>query len=248
MTNAEFAAAVLNPDLAVPTGLVDAKGRPAGKRFSVYRNNVASSLTRVLESGFPAVRKLVGDAFFAAMAGEFLRMHPPQSRMMMLYGSQFPGFLANFPPVAHLGYLPDVARLELALRQSYHAADSRGIAAERLAAVAPDGFSRIRLRLSPALFVLQSPWPVLSIWRANTDAAAPVPAMRAEDIVILRPGFDPLPHLLPIGGAAFVMALQAGETLAEAIEQCSAKPAGLNGLIKLLLDGQAIIDIEGTIE
>ncbi len=248
MTNAEFAAAVLNPELAVPTGLVDANGRPAGKRFAVYRNNVASSLTRVLESGFPVVRKLVGDAFFAAMVGEFLRMHPPQSRLMMLYGSQLPSFLANFPPVAHLGYLPDVARLELALRQSYHAADSRGIAAERLAAIAPDGFSRIKLRLSPALFVLQSPWPVLSIWRANTDATAASPAMRAEDVVILRPGFDPLLHLLPVGGAVFLLALQAGETLAEAIERCSTKPADLNGLITLLLDGQGIIDIEGAIE
>jgi Putative DNA-binding domain len=248
MTDAEFAAAVLDPEMAVPIGLVDAKGRPAGKRFDVYRNNVASSLTRVLESGFPVVRKLVGDTFFAAMAAEFLRLHPPKSRMMMLYGSQFPDFLTSFQPVAHLGYLPDVARLELALRQSYHAADSQGIAAERLAAITPDSYSRIKLALSPSLFVLQSLWPVLSIWRANTDAAAPAPEMRAEDIVVLRPGYDPLPNLLPIDGASFVLDLQAGETLAEAIERCSVAPADLNALIKLLLDGQAIIDIEDITE
>ena len=70
------------------------------------------------------MRKLVGDEFFAAMAGVFLRAHPPRSRMLMLYGDGLPAFLAEFPPVAQLGYLPDVARLEQAMRESYHAADS----------------------------------------------------------------------------------------------------------------------------
>ena len=81
-----FARALLDPEAEVPWGLTDPEGRPAPKRFSVYRNNVASSLTRALEAAFPTVRKLVGDEFFAAMAGVFLRAHPPQSRMLMLYG------------------------------------------------------------------------------------------------------------------------------------------------------------------
>ena len=246
MTDADFATAVLNPGLPVPGNLVDGRGRPAGKRFDVYRNNVASGLTRVLEAGFPVVRKLVGEPFFAAMAAEFLRAHPPQSRMMMLYGRQFPRFLATFPPVAHLGYLPDVAGVELALRQSYHAADSQGIGAEHLVAVDPRDYCRVRLSLAPAVFVLHSAWPILSVWRANTDADAPAPVMRAEDLVILRPGYDPQPHLLPPGGAAFLMALQAGETLEQAINQCGASADDLKVLITLLFAGQAITAITET--
>ena len=61
MTQAAFAHALLNPEAAIPPGIVDPQGRPAPKRFSVYRNNVASSLTRAREAAFPTVRKLVGD-------------------------------------------------------------------------------------------------------------------------------------------------------------------------------------------
>lgn len=214
MSQRDFVAALLDPALPVPAGLVDPAGRPALRRFDVYRNNVAGGLTRALEAGFPAVRKLVGEAFFAAMAGVFLRAHPPASRILMLYGAEFPDFLAGFPPVAHLGYLPDVARLEQALRESYHAADHEpadlsGLTAERLL--------RCRLRLAPSLRVLRSDWPVLGIWAAQMRDGPP-PRMQAEEVAVLRPSFDPEPCLLPPGGAAFLAALSGGARLSDAID------------------------------
>jgi hypothetical protein len=55
------------------------------------------------------IHKLVGDAFFRAMAGVFLRAHPPGDPRLQLWGAKFPGFLARFDRVAHLPYLPDIA-------------------------------------------------------------------------------------------------------------------------------------------
>ena len=133
MKQSAFAQALLDPDAAVPEGVVGPDGRPDAKRFAVYRNNVASSLTRALEAAFPVVQKLVGTEFFGAMAQIYLRAHPPLDRRLMLYGQSFPAFLEGFPPVAQLGYLPDVARLEQAMRESYHAADSMPIAPDALA-------------------------------------------------------------------------------------------------------------------
>ncbi len=242
MSQSAFTAALLDPDLEVPAGLIDAKGLPAGRRFSVYRNNVVNSLTEGLEQGFPVLQKLLGAEYFRAMAGVFLRANPPRSRLMMFYGEQLPVFLADFPPLAHLPYLADVARLELALREAYHAADASPLGADVLGALGPEAFLAARFTLAPALRVIKSDYPVWSIWRANTQAGAPAPKMRPETALILRPEYDPVPHLLPKGGAAFVSALQSGETVGEAMDNAG-EGFDLNATLGLLIAGGALTGI-----
>ncbi len=238
---AAFQAALLDPDAAIPDGLVDPFKRPAGRRFSVYRNNVTASLTRALEDGFPILRKIVGPEFFAAMALVFLRQHPPRSRVLMLYGADMPAFLQTFPPVAHMGYLPDIARLELALRHAYHAADAQPLTAEALATLSPAAFVAARLRLAPAVRVITSRWPIYDIWRANTNETAPSPVMAAQSVVILRPEFDPAPHLLPEGGDRFLAALAAGKPVEEAVDD--AGPAhDLARTLALMINGGGFLD------
>jgi hypothetical protein len=242
MKEAAFTQALLDPDLAVPTGLIDAAGRPAGRRFSVYRNNVAGSLIEALEQGFPVLQKLLGETYFKALAGAFLRQHPPRSRLMMFYGAEMPNFLADFPPLANLPYLPDVARLEFALREAYHAADAAPIAAETLAALAPERFMAARLHLAPALRWVASEYPVWSIWQANTIGGA-APQMRPEAALVLRPGFDAEPHLLPPQGADFIAALHAGNTVGQALEQAG-EHFDITALLGLLIQGGAITGLD----
>lgn len=241
MNQALFAEALLDPEAAVPAGLVDPEGRPAPRRFAVYRNNVAGSLTRALEAGFPTVRALVGDEFFGAMALVYLRAHPPRSRMLMLYGADFPEFLATFPPVGHLGYLPDVARLELALRDSYHAADSAPLPEAAFKRLVASDIAGLRLVLAPSLRLLRSDWPVVSIWAAHHESG-PTPRPGAEDALILRPEFDPRPHRLPVGGAPFVANLLAGQTLGESLDAAEGQ-VDLATLLGLLISGRAIIGV-----
>jgi len=241
MIEAAFRDALLNPDVPAPSGLVDPAGRAADRRFAVYRNNVAMSLQNALAQAFPLLRQLVGETFFAAMAAEFRRAHLPSSRLVWQYGEQMPNFLQAFPPVAHLPYLPDVARLEIALRNSYHAADCTPLPAETLSAIPPDRLLSARLRLAPALQVLPSRWPVFGIWQAHA-AGAPAPAMEPQDVVVLRPAFDPAPVLLPPGGAAFIGALIAGQTVAAAMD-AAGPDHPLPMTLTLLLTGGAISEI-----
>ena len=230
---ASFRTALMDPAASAPAELTDPWGRPAGRRFSVYRNNVAVSLTEALEATFPVLRALVGAEFFTAMAGIFLRAHPPASPVLAAYGDAMPGFLESFAPVAELPYLPDVARLELALCASYHAADAAPLPADRLAGVDPLGFLSARLTLAPALRLIASDWPIVSIWRANAEDG-PAPAMTPETALITRPGFDPRIHLLPAGADIFIAALNAGQPLGAAAE---AAPDGfdLGAALGLLL-------------
>lgn len=240
---AEFTRALLTPGAPAPAGLIDPQGRPAPIRFDVYRNNVSLSLTRVLEAGFPATRSLVGDGFFAAMAGEFARAHPPKTRMMMLYGAEFAAFIAQFPPAQALGYLPDVARLEQAIRQSYHAADAAPIDAAIFALMPEAKLLALRFVFAPSVQILVSQWPIYAIWAANMRGG-PQPVMQAQSAIVLRPVFDPEPALLPDFADQVILALMAGAHLGDALG-AALGPLDLPKLLKLLLSGGAIVGVLG---
>ncbi len=240
-----FRMALLDPNLPAPAGLGDGRGGPVGRRFDVYRNNVASSLIDALEVGFPAVRKLVGPRNFRAIAGEFVRAHPPQAPMIALYGAALPGFLAGFPPLAHLGYLPDVARLEQALRGSYHAEDMSVVDPAMLQDIAPTALISARISLAPALRLIRSPWPVHGIWAYNMQEGAPQPSAAAEDVIVTRPAFDPVMAVAGPGGGAFVAGLAGGQTVGAAHDAALAEAPefDLPALLLLLIGGSAIQNI-----
>lgn len=216
MSEAGFTAGLLDPDRPASEGLSGPGGGPAGKRFDVYRNNVAVGLTEALETAFPVIRKLVGDDFFRAMAGVHLRKHPPRSPLMMFYGVDMPAFLAGFPPVAHLPYLPDVARIELALRTAYHAADAAPLTGPDLAAVPEADLPGLRFAAHPAAVLIGSRYPAASIWRANARGGRP--GTGPETALVSRPGLDPEVDVLTGEQAAIAAALLGGRTLARAAE------------------------------
>ncbi|GGE34213.1 DUF2063 domain-containing protein [Primorskyibacter flagellatus] len=215
-TQGLFRSALLDPSSDMPVTLTDGAGRPAGRRFSVYRNNVAVGLTEALIDGFPACHALLGDEMFRAMAGAFLRAHPPASPVMARFGEALPEFMDAAPQLSKMRWIGDVARLECALRQSYHAADGTPLSPEDLAAIPPEALGDTRFGLVPSVRVLLSDWPVLSIRRRALDPAAPQAQPGAEDVLILRPVYDPEPHLMTRGDLPFVESLRRGATLAEA--------------------------------
>lgn len=220
-----FTAALLDPERKVPDGVVNPNGVPATKRFDVYRNNVVQSLSEALSQAFPVIEKLVGAEFFAAMAVAHVRAHPPRTPVMMFYGQDFPAFLETFPPVQSLPYLADIARLELARREAYHAADDPVAAPEDLGAIPPEALGAAYLDLHASARIIRSPYPVLGIWRANMEDGAEQPVLQPEDVLVSRPSDTVLMTLLGPGDAAFLNALKT-ETLGSAAETAAEETAG----------------------
>ncbi len=245
---ADFAAALLDPALPVPHGLVGPDGKPSTRRFNVYRNNIAASLTRVLRAAFPATARLVGEDFFAAMARAHIARQPPASPMLFDYGAEFPEFIATFVPAASLPYLCDVARIERAWVEAYHAADAHAIAPEDFARMRPDDLPDMRVIVHPSVRIVRSKFPALTIWRANTDdALSPVVNLAAgsEDALIARPDADVEVYALLPGGADFVRALGDGNSMLDAMnaaivaDPCFDPPAN----VAMLLSAGLLVDV-----
>lgn len=215
-----FSASLLDPERTAPIDIVGpTPEKKAIKRFAVYRNNVVVSLVEALMAAHPTVVELVGEEFFRAMARLYVQHSPPKSAMLMTYGHDFGDFIESFEPAASLPYLPDIARMEAAWLQAYHAKDHTPLDPVRLQDFAPEDLGNLRFALHPATRILRSDHPIYSIWAAHRQGQTEQEIeAEPQDILITRPDYDVAVISLPAGGATFLMALAQEATLAQAAE------------------------------
>ena len=232
-----FAAALLDPGLPPPDGLIAWNGSDPARRFAVYRNNGVVSLVDALADTFTVTQELVGEVFFRAMARVFALAAPPRSRLMAFYGEGFPDFIAGFPPAAGVPYLADVARLEYLRVLAYHAGDASPIAADELAAALadPETLPAQRVVLHPSLHVLGSRFAVASLWGAHQGllALADVVPDQPETALVTRCGLDvEVLRITPADGV-FIAALRDGVPLGGAVQVAGPwfDPTGSLGLL-----------------
>ncbi|MBL8790881.1 MAG: putative DNA-binding domain-containing protein [Rhizobiales bacterium] len=244
---ARFAAGLLDPSAPVPEQVRD----QAPRRYAVYRNNVTVGLVKALEANFPAVRRLLGEAYFAGLARAFAQRHPPESPLLFHYGAAFPAYLAAQDDLSGFPYLADVARVEQGWRRAYHAADVQVLEAADLA-LAADRLMTLRFKPHPATFVLASSYAVHAILSANRggDGVVADPA-RPQAVLITRPAHDVIVTALPAEQHAFLAALIDGAQLAEAAERgfAAGESFDLAGTIRLMVEAgvfQSLITQDGT--
>lgn len=249
---AEFAAALLDPNRCCPDDLHTWNGSDPTARLAVYRNNVVGSLIDALADTFPVVQQLVGEEFFRAMAGVFVRQSPPRSKVLALYGQDFPQFVAQFEPAQSLPYLADVARLETARVQAYHAADAEPVSAEAVSlalsmGTSGDRMGDLRLVCHPSVSTLASPYAVVTLWAAHQGDAEiePVDVDRGECAIVVRERLDVLVLRAPDGAASFLAAVQQGQSLGDAAAAAAtaASAFDLTATLSLLLGHGALTSI-----
>ena len=233
------AALLVDDEAAVTPAIVDAD-LGVSARLAIYRHHVFTSLTAALEAIYPVVTRLVDRRFFGWAADRYVRAHPPAGPCLTEYGREFPAFLAEFPSCTHLPWLADVARLEWAMNVALHAPDAVPLEPDALRALDPGALARLTLRFDPSVTLLESPWPIDAVWRANQPTADGVVdlAAGAARIEIRRLGDDVVFRTLPPGAFAFRAALAADRALEDAVEHAlDAEPGfDLASEIRALLD------------
>jgi len=215
---AVFAPALLDPQCPTPPAVAGPNGKAAGKRYNVYRNNVTVSLINALAAVYPATQRITGADFFRAMARSHVRATPPNSPLLFDYGRDFPDFIQGYEHARSMPWLADVARLERAWLDAYHAADAEPLAPRSLAAIPGDRLAGTVLTGHPATRIVRSRFPAVSIFAANRrdGPVGRVEAAEPEDALVTRPGLEVIVRQLPPGGAVFLSQLIAGTPLGAA--------------------------------
>jgi hypothetical protein len=207
--------------------VLDDRPIPAALRLSIYRNNTRLGLVDPLAATFPVVKQLVGEDFFAQLAGDFILAHPPIRPELLAYGQEFPTYIADYPAAATVPYLADVARLELAWNFAYNAADRDPMPASALTAFAPEQLEELRLVPHPSLRFVISRFPLMAIWQAHQSEDGPEGPVDLEAggdmLLVYRPRQETLIRKVGAGAFDFVMTLSTGQTLAAA---CNSALAG----------------------
>ncbi len=236
---AAFSAALLTAGLSVPENVVRPDGRRADLRFAIYRNNLAVSLIDALQANFPVTYKLVGDQFFRVMAGEYIRAEIPKSPILSEYGDSFPKFISSFRPAQDLPYLSDVAAVELAWTQSYHAADALSLSS--FEGVNANELVEAVCTMHPSVRFVSSASPIGAIWLGHQVEPFTSPKeWNSESVMLVRPDADVVLHFLGDAELTFVQQLCRGERVEDAAIAALEKDTSFNAgacLVKLLRVG-----------
>jgi Putative DNA-binding domain len=213
-----FAAALIDPERETPAIVAGPAGKGAVKRYNVYRNNVTVSLIDALAAIYPSVQRITGVDFFRGMARFHIRATPPTSPLLFEYGRDFPAFIERYEHARTMPWLADIARLERAWLDAYHAEDAAPLSAETLAAVAPERLADLVFIAHPATRIVQSPFSVVTIFAANRsgEKVGRIDASSPEDALITRPDLDVVVRHLPPGGAVFLLNLISEQPFGEA--------------------------------
>lgn len=207
-----FAQALKSGDAAALTAFTE--GVPDTK-FKVYRNNVVKGAADTLGDAYPAIRRLVGEAFFQGMARAFWAAHPPAERTLTLYGAGFADFVESFEPARPLVYLADIARIERAWLEAHHAPDAAPLELADVKGLAPHDLAAIAPGLHPSVRILASDHPAFSIWRTNReDETVRKISLEAggETALLHRPKMEVRYRRLSPAEAVFISRIEAGQS------------------------------------
>jgi hypothetical protein len=228
----DFAAALIDPARArvLEPACVGRADRTL-ERLALYRANIRITRERALANAYPVVRALVGDEFFARLAGAYVHAHPDASGDLNDVGARLAQFLGAFEPARSLPYLADVAALEWSVHRAARAADATAVARHRIARLPPADLLSMRFGLHPACAWIESEFPVASIWLAHqpgTTVALPAEIARSEVALVVRPRWHAQVLLSSAGEVAALARLQAGADMEHAIGAALRADAGFN--------------------
>lgn len=144
---AAIAATLLHGPAYLPAGLFTGGDAAVLRGLRVHANTISHARLVALEDSFPRTRDHLGKVEFNRLSRAFVDAGHAQNRSLADIGAAFPDWLAD-PLIA------DLARVEWAWLESYHAVDAPALALADLAGSDEAALLRLPVRRHPAARVV----------------------------------------------------------------------------------------------
>lgn len=160
----QFLAALYDTEAPGPVACIAANGLAPAARLRIYRHGCNETQTAALRISYPAVLALVGYDFFDQAARGYRCAHPSTSGNLQAFGAELGDYLETLIACRVCPYLPDVARLEWLRQETILAPDAMAVASDRFIERLQAATGPVRVVLHPSLHLIESCYPVLTIW------------------------------------------------------------------------------------
>jgi hypothetical protein len=198
----------------------------AAARLEVYANAYFARLHDVLRADVPALAAALGPPAFHDLATAYLLACPPRHFSLRHAGDQLAAYLASDEPGAafvraRCAFAADLAALELARTDAFDAADDAPLSRDALAALAPEAWAALTLRLRACVRLLALAWPVDRLVDAQARGE-PLPlaelAPARTQVCVYREGDDVRQLRVPPEDAALLARARDGVAFGEVCE------------------------------
>jgi hypothetical protein len=135
----------------------------AVERIDIHPNAYFYRLLDCLTEEFPATMAVAGDENFAALVREYLLKYPPTEPSILYAGRYLADFLSDHPFGERWPFIAELAGLERAILDVFHAADAPALRADALRAVPSQHWPALELRTHPTVKIIDGEWRVTDL-------------------------------------------------------------------------------------
>ncbi|HEV8268655.1 MAG TPA: DNA-binding domain-containing protein [Thermoanaerobaculia bacterium] len=204
-------------DLVVPNDALTSL-----ERVAIYQEMYLLRMAEALSSDYPILVRYLGDHAFSHLVADYVGAYPSRSYTLNRLGDHLPRFVETWGRKADRRFLAEIARLELALTESFDAPEETPPEIGDVGAVAAAGDpERIRLVASASLRLVRVRRSTLDTFDAlrdgNEEGPAAAPKRGAVTAAFHRRDDEVRRIDLLDAAAGFLGSLASGLTLGEAL-------------------------------
>ena len=196
----------------------------AAQRIAIYQEMYPLRMRDALSSDYPGLEHFLGDRFWDFVTA-YTKAHPSMGYTLNRLGDHVPAFLARQKTLKPQGFLADLARLELAITESFDASHEEPMRAAEFEACPKETLAKSVLQTSPSLRLVSLGWNAgayLDTLR-DDDHRHPKPRRATSLLAVVRRDYSVFRFDLTPPAFAVLSDLQSGHTVGHVVERGMAR-------------------------